>query len=72
MPAADLTPSLPLPGPGLDLEVELDPTSFHLASDAGGPAFGAGTHRMKFTYRLEPGMGGQDPLPAYSAEFPIG
>jgi hypothetical protein len=52
-------------GPGLGHQVDLDPTSFHLAS--GGPAFDAGTYRVRFTCRLEPGMGGEDPLVVCSA-----
>jgi hypothetical protein len=59
-------------GPGLGQAVELDPSSFHLNTGSAGPAFGAGTYRVKFTYRVEPGPGGgADPLTAYSPEFTI-
>jgi hypothetical protein len=53
-------------GPALGRTVALDPTGFHLA---GGQAFGNGTYRVKFTYRSDPALGGEDPFTAYSAEF---
>ena len=58
-------------GPGQGRAVELDPSSFHLTTDAGGPGFGAGTYRVKFTYRVEPAPRGEDQLTAYSPEFAI-
>jgi hypothetical protein len=58
-------------GPGLGRSAQLDPNSFHLTGGRTGPAFGAGTYRVKFTYRLDPEVGGEDPLVAYSAEFAI-
>jgi hypothetical protein len=57
-------------GPELGQRVELDPASSHLTG-TGGPAFGTGSYRVAFTYRLEPGAGGGNPAVAYSAEFPI-
>jgi hypothetical protein len=36
-----------------------------------GLAFGAGSYRLKFTYRLESAPEGDEPLTAYSAEFTI-
>jgi hypothetical protein len=57
-------------GPENGKAADLDPASFHLqAGGAGG--FGAGTYRVKFTYRNDPGLGGEDPFAAYSAEFAI-
>lgn len=64
------TATVPI-GPGLGHAIELDPSSFHLADDTGGSAFGAGLYRVTFTYRLESAVGGEDPLTAYSAEFAI-
>ncbi|HEV8558150.1 MAG TPA: hypothetical protein VGR06_17390 [Actinophytocola sp.] len=59
-------------GPGLGQRIEIDPASFHLTRGGpGGPAFGAGTYRVKFTYRGEPTLGGEDPFTAYSPEFTI-
>ncbi|MFL6073350.1 MAG: hypothetical protein ACJ73S_08155 [Mycobacteriales bacterium] len=62
-------------GPGRGRAVAFDPHSFHLAGGPGGtgagPGFGAGTYRVRFTYRLEREPGGEDPLVAYSAEFAI-
>src|SRR5207244_1969271 len=60
-------------GPGLGRQVEIDPASVHLNRGAppGTRAFGAGTYRVKFTYRVEPAVGGEDPLTAYSPEFAI-
>jgi hypothetical protein len=57
--------------PGLGRSAQLDPNSFHLTGGRTGPAFGAGTYRVKFTYRLDPEVGGEDPFVAYSAEFAI-
>jgi hypothetical protein len=58
-------------GPGAGRAVEFDPHSFHLTHGGSGLAFGAGSYRVKFTYRLETGPEGDQPLSAYSAEFPI-
>jgi hypothetical protein len=58
-------------GPGTGQTVELDPASFHLAGNGAGPAFGAGTYRVKFTCRPDPAAGGEDPLVAYSPVFTV-
>ena len=57
--------------PGSAERIELDPASFHLAHGSGRPAFGAGTYRVAFTYRLERAVAGDAPLAAYSPEFAI-
>lgn len=58
-------------GPGSMERIEVDPASFHLAHGSGGPAFGAGTYRVAFTYRLERAVSADAPLAAYSPEFAI-
>jgi hypothetical protein len=58
-------------GPGLGRAVDLDPTGFHLGGTTGGPAFGAGSYRVTFTYRLDPTLGTPDPLAAHSPRFTI-
>jgi hypothetical protein len=58
-------------GPGAARTVEFDPHSFHLTHGDTGLAFGAGSYRLKFTYRLESAPEGDEPLTAYSAEFTI-
>jgi hypothetical protein len=57
--------------PGAAHEVELDPASFHLTSDRAGPAFGAGTYRVAFTYRLERATVDDEPLSVSSPEFAV-
>jgi hypothetical protein len=52
--------------PGSADPIELDPASFHLKN---GPAVGAGTYRVKLTYRTEPESTGTDPFTVYSPEF---
>lgn len=59
-------------GPGLDQLAVLDPAGFHLTSGTSGPAFGSGSYRVAFTYRVEAGAGDENPVVAYSAEFSIG
>jgi hypothetical protein len=58
-------------GPSLGRTVDFEPAGPHLTGGTSGPAFGAGSYRVKFAYRFEPCPGGQDPLTAYSAEFTI-
>ena len=57
-------------GPETGKTADLDPASFHLQARGTG-GFGAGTYRVKLTYRDDPGLGGEDPFTAYSAEFAI-
>jgi hypothetical protein len=57
-------------GPELGKTADLDPASFHLQA-RGGPAFGVGDYRVKFTYRNDPALGGEDPFAVYSAEFAV-
>jgi hypothetical protein len=55
--------------PGRTDPIELDPASFHLTNRGTGPAIGAGTYRVKLTYRTEPESTGADPFTVYSPEF---
>ena len=57
--------------PGMSQPVELDPASFHLTDNPSQPGFGAGTYRVKLTFRTDPAVGGPDPLAAYSPAFPV-
>jgi hypothetical protein len=54
-------------GPGLGRVIVLDPSSF-LFDVTPGPAFGAGTYRVKFTYGYDAGDESQT---AYSAQFSV-
>jgi len=60
-------------GSGQGQTVRIDPFSVHfgVSPGAAAPAFGAGTYRIKFAYRLEPGPEGETPYEAYSKEFSI-
>jgi hypothetical protein len=58
-------------GPHQSQTVSLDPHSFHLTGGATTIGFGPGTYRIKFAYRTEPELGGDDPFAAYSPEFGI-
>jgi hypothetical protein len=59
--------------PGHGRVVTLDPLSIHFkdGSASQAPAFEAGTYRIRFTYRLEPGPEGEEPLEAFSDTFTI-
>lgn len=57
--------------PGRGRTVTLDPGSVHLTNGGTGPGFGPGAYRVKFTYALESGGDGTEPLTAYSAVFTI-
>lgn len=57
--------------PGRGRTVMLAPGSVHLTNGGSGSGFGAGTYRVKFTYALESGGDGTEPLTAYSAVFAI-
>jgi hypothetical protein len=58
-------------GPGRGRTVTLDPGSVHLTNSGAASGFGAGTYRVKFTYALESGGDGSEPLTAYSGDFTI-
>ncbi len=60
-------------GPGQGQMVRIDPFSVHfgVSPGAAAPAFGGGTYRIKFAYRLEPGPEGETPYEVYSKEFSI-
>jgi hypothetical protein len=57
--------------PGHGYTVNLDPKSDLFGVDPNTPAFGEGTYRVKFSYRLAPEPEGEEPLIIYSQEFKI-
>ncbi len=60
-------------GPGRGRTVQINPRSIHfgVVADSAQPAFGAGTYRIKFTYRINRGPEGYEPNSAYSEPFPV-
>lgn len=70
MKRVPLTITIP---PGEGQMVVLDPLSSHflLGGDGSEPAVGVGTYRISFTYRLEEGPEGEEPLEALSDSFEI-
>jgi hypothetical protein len=57
--------------PGHGYTVSLDPKSDLFAASPQAPAFGEGTYRIKFSYRLAPEPEGEEPFSVYSQEFRI-
>lgn len=53
--------------------ISIDPlsTNFEVDPTAKTPAFGAGTYRLKFTYRLAPEPEGEEPLAVFSETFAV-
>jgi hypothetical protein len=59
-------------GPGMGREILLDPNDPIFATATGhGPAFGAGTYRVAFKYRLDPTRDIPDSLVRYSQTFTV-
>jgi hypothetical protein len=59
-------------GPRHGRTVSFDPSSVNFAAvSEGRPALGAGTYRVKFTFRTAPGPEGEEPLVAFSRPFVI-
>jgi hypothetical protein len=58
-------------GPAQGVTVTFDPHSFQLTAGRPGRAFGAGTYRVRFTYRVDPAARGEDPLTVLSAGFVV-
>jgi hypothetical protein len=65
-------PSVIRIGPGEVMDVEIDPNSGHFqTTDSFEPAFGEGTYRLRFSYRMAPGPEAETPQSAFSPEFTI-
>lgn len=54
-------------------EIAINPLSTNFGIEPGSktPAFGAGTYRLRFSYRLAPGPEGEEPLVVFSETFAV-
>ncbi len=59
--------------PGAERSVRIDPLSFHLGVPSGSdrPALGAGTYRLRFSYRLQREPLGSEPETVLSETFNV-